>query len=36
MARRGASGDEIVEDYPNLSEQDVEFATRFVDRNPRS
>jgi uncharacterized protein (DUF433 family) len=33
MARRGASVDEIVADYPNLSKQDVAFATRFLDKN---
>ena len=33
MARRGASVDEIVADYPNLSRQDVEFAKRFVVEN---
>jgi len=30
MARRGASVDEILADYPKLSRQDVEFAQRFV------
>ena len=35
MARRGASVDEIVADYPNLSKQDIEFATRFVVETPR-
>jgi uncharacterized protein (DUF433 family) len=35
MARRGASVAEILEDHPNLSEQDVEFAKRFVTAYPR-
>src|SRR5262245_59703882 len=35
MARRGASVEEIVSDYPNLSKQDVEFAKRFVAAYPR-
>jgi uncharacterized protein (DUF433 family) len=35
MARRGASVEEIISDYPNLSKQDVEFAMRFVAAYPR-
>lgn len=35
MARRGALVEEIVDDYPNLSKQDVEFAQRFVAAYPR-
>jgi len=35
MARRGASVEEIVEDYPNLRKQDVEFAKRYVAAYPR-
>ncbi|MEO6775308.1 MAG: DUF433 domain-containing protein [Kofleriaceae bacterium] len=35
MARRGASVEEISSDYPNLSNQDVEFAKRFVAAYPR-
>lgn len=34
MARRGASVDEIVADYPYLSRRDVEFARRFVAERP--
>ena len=30
MARRGASVEEIIQDYPYLSRQDVEFAKQFV------
>jgi uncharacterized protein (DUF433 family) len=30
MARRGASVEEIVADYPYLSRKDVEFAMRFA------
>lgn len=36
IARRGASVDEIVADYPNLSKRDVEFAKRFVVENSSS
>jgi uncharacterized protein (DUF433 family) len=35
MARRGAPVKEIVEDYPYLDEQDVEFAKLFVTAYPR-
>jgi uncharacterized protein (DUF433 family) len=35
MARRGASASEILEDYPYLTEQDVEFAKRFAAAYPR-
>jgi uncharacterized protein (DUF433 family) len=35
MARRGAPVEEIVEDYPGLSKQDVEFAKRYVIAYPR-
>jgi uncharacterized protein (DUF433 family) len=35
MARRGAPVEEIVSDYPLLSQQDVEFARRFVVAYPR-
>jgi uncharacterized protein (DUF433 family) len=35
MARRGAPVEEIVEDYPSLSKQDVEFAKRYVAAYPR-
>jgi uncharacterized protein (DUF433 family) len=35
MARRGASVEEIISDYPSLSKQDVEFAKRFVAAYPR-
>jgi uncharacterized protein (DUF433 family) len=34
MAHRGASFDEIVSDYPDLSKQDVEFAKRFAAAYP--
>lgn len=35
MARRGASVEEIVADYPKLSKQDVEFAKRYAAAYPR-
>ncbi|MGE0550470.1 MAG: DUF433 domain-containing protein [Kofleriaceae bacterium] len=35
MARRGAPVEEIIEDYPNLTKQDVEFAKRYVAAYPR-
>jgi len=35
MARRGAVVKEIVEDYPYLEEQDVEFAKLYVTAYPR-
>lgn len=35
MARRGAPTREILEDYPYLTEQDVELAKRFVIAYPR-
>ncbi len=35
MARRGGSVREILEDYPTLTEKDVEFARRFVTAYPR-
>lgn len=35
MARRGAPVKEIVEDYPYLDEQDVEFAKQYVTAYPR-
>jgi uncharacterized protein (DUF433 family) len=35
MARRGASAEDIVSDYPKLSKQDVEFAKRYVAAYPR-
>ena len=34
MARRGASASEILEDYPHLTEQDIEFAKRFANAYP--
>jgi uncharacterized protein (DUF433 family) len=35
MARRGAPLKEIIEDYPNIDEQDVEFAKQFATAYPR-
>lgn len=35
MARRGAAVKEILEDYPYLDEQDIEFAKQFVTAYPR-
>lgn len=35
MARRGASMKELLEDYPYLNEQDIEFAKQFVTAYPR-
>ena len=35
MARRHASVNEIVGDYPSLSKQDIDFAARFVAAYPR-
>jgi uncharacterized protein (DUF433 family) len=35
MALRGASVEEILEDYPYLDEQDIEFAKQFVTAYPR-
>ena len=35
MARRGATASEIREDYPELSDSDIEFAKRFVNAYPR-
>lgn len=35
MARRGAPVAEIIEDYPSLGEQDVEFAMRYVIEHSR-
>ena len=35
MALRGASVREILEDYPYLGEQDIEFAKQFVTAYPR-
>jgi uncharacterized protein (DUF433 family) len=35
MARRGAAVKELLEDYPYLDEQDIEFATQFVVAYPR-
>jgi uncharacterized protein (DUF433 family) len=35
MARRGATVKEIVEDYPYLEEQDVEFAKQYATAYPR-
>ena len=34
MARRGASIEDILEDYPYLDPQDIEFAERFVTAYP--
>ncbi len=36
MAHRGAPVKEIVEDYPSIDEQDVEFAKQFVTAYPRA
>jgi uncharacterized protein (DUF433 family) len=36
MARRGAPVKEILEDYPYLEPQDVEFAKQFVTAYPRA
>jgi hypothetical protein len=35
MVRRGASVKEIVEDYPYLEEEDVDFAKQYATANPR-
>jgi uncharacterized protein (DUF433 family) len=35
MARRGASVQELLEDYPYLTERDIEFAKRFTTAYPR-
>ncbi len=35
MARRGASIGELAADYPTLSEQDIDFAKRFLTAYPR-
>ncbi len=35
MAHRGAPVKEIIEDYPNLEERDVEFAKQYVTAYPR-
>lgn len=35
MAHRGAPVKEIIEDYPSIDEQDVEFAKQFVTAYPR-
>jgi uncharacterized protein (DUF433 family) len=35
MAKRGAPMKEIIEDYPSIDEQDIEFAKQFVTAYPR-
>jgi uncharacterized protein (DUF433 family) len=35
MLLRGASVDEVREDYPNLKDEDIEFSTIFMRAYPR-